>query len=302
MEDLQKRVELLESSSMAPTTSSARQSQRKRYIDFCDSYDYDPLLNSPDQIVMYIAYLSFIVVFATISNYLSGVSHFLKSNGQKGIDYTNYKIKQALRGAKRLSLPGKGQARPLYPGELLLMFGCLNLLSLDDVAFWAAVTLGYRALLRVSNICGKTHAIRFKDISFADDVLSVNILTSKTNQHAENSFRILIVPNYQSVLCPFYWVKKLIRLSKPNQQDKLFRICQRGRWSSMKQSWFSRKFRAVTIQAGLGPGYSTHSLRRGAASHIWVWTTKFDTATWPFLKFDMRHGALVTRQEGGNQK
>ena len=30
----------------------------------------------------------------------------------------------------------------------------------------------------------------------------------------------------------------------------------------------------------------------------WVWTTKFDTATWPFLKFDMRHGALMTRQEG----
>ena len=32
----------------------------------------------------------------------------------------------------------------------------------------------------------------------------------------------------------------------------------------------------------------------------WVWTTKFDTATWLFLKFDMRHGALVTRQEGEN--
>ena len=22
---------------------------------------------------------------------------------------------------------------------------------------------------------------------------------------------------------------------------------------------------------------------------LWVWTTTFDTATWPFLKFDMRH-------------
>ena len=33
----------------------------------------------------------------------------------------------------------------------------------------------------------------------------------------------------------------------------------------------------------------------------WVWTTKIDTATLPFLKFDMRHGALVTRQEGVNQ-
>ena len=33
---------------------------------------------------------------------------------------------------------------------------------------------------------------------------------------------------------------------------------------------------------------------------LWVWTTKFDTASWPFFKFDMRHGALVTQQEGEN--
>ena len=30
----------------------------------------------------------------------------------------------------------------------------------------------------------------------------------------------------------------------------------------------------------------------------WGWTTKFDTATWPFLRFDMQHRALVTRQKG----
>ena len=30
----------------------------------------------------------------------------------------------------------------------------------------------------------------------------------------------------------------------------------------------------------------------------WGWTTKIDSATWPFLKFDMRHGHLSDMRHG----
>ena len=53
-----------------------------------------------------------------------------------------------------------------------------------------------------------------------------------------------------------------------------------------------KRFRAICMK---------HNFERDVnVLKAWVWTTKFDTATWPFLKFDMRHGALVTRQKGEN--
>ena len=51
---------------------------------------------------------------------------------------------------------------------------------------------------------------------------------------------------------------------------------------------------------GAGPYLLTYQHLNRLNTTQWVWTTKIDMATWPFLKFDMRHGALVTRQEGGN--
>ena len=85
--------------------------------------------------------------------------------------------------------------------------------------------------------------IRYKDISFVNGVLHVKILTSKSNQFAEKSFEIVIVPNLHSMLCPVYWVKELFRLSKPDPEDKLFRLFAGSSWVAMKQSWFAKKFK-----------------------------------------------------------
>ena len=148
------------------------------------------------------------------------------------------------------------------------MFACLNLLNLDDLVMWSAITLAFRAVLRISNVCGKSHALLFKDIELFHDRIVIKLASSKTNQFASRPHVIVIVANSASKLCPVYWLKEMLRLSRPSQGDRLFRLYSNGQWVPMTQSWFSKRFKLLSIKAGLGQGYSTHSLRRGAASHM----------------------------------
>ena len=268
LKEVEDRATHLQENSFAPSTNATRASQQRRYTNFCEDYGYDPLKPYPDQIIMYIAYLSFFLVYSSITGYISGLSHFLKTNGQPGIDYSNFKIKQALRGARRTCLKGRGRAKPLFPEQLLILFRSLNLLLLDDLTFWSALTLAFRALLRISNLCGKLHGLRFRDLSFKEGVLYLYVKSSKTNQFSEYLTRLVIVPNTNSVVCPVYWLRELIRLSNPVPESYVFRRLYKGSWRKMSQTWFSKKLKLLCKASGLGDGYSSHSLRRGGASHM----------------------------------
>ena len=120
------------------------------------------------------------------------------------------------------------------------MYHCVDILSLDDLVFWSAVSLAFRALLRASNICGRIHGVKLKDLKFVGENLHVMVRTSKTNQFAEYLSKIVVV----------------------------FRRLIRGKWMRMYYTWFNTKLASITTLAGLGPGFSTHSLRRGGASHM----------------------------------
>ena len=132
---LREREGALEANANAPATTLAMKTQTKKYLELCEKFSYGPVQLLPDQIIMYIAYLTFFIVFSSISNYLSGLSHFLKSNGQPGVDYTDFKIRQILRGARRTCPKGRGKARAILPDDLMKMFLCIDIPSLDDLVF-----------------------------------------------------------------------------------------------------------------------------------------------------------------------
>ena len=218
MSQVEERAVNLRSNANAQTTTSARKTQSKKYLEFCEQFAYDPMHLVPNQVVMYIAYLTFFVVFSSISTYISGLSHFFKSNGQPGVDYSDFKIMQILLGARRTCPNGRGQALALLPDGLMKMYYCIDILLIDDLVFWCDVVLAFRALLRASNMCGDVHGVRVKDLLFVDDNMHVMVRTSKTNQFAEYLSKIVIVKSH-SVLCPIYWVKEIIRLSDPSPND-----------------------------------------------------------------------------------
>ena len=104
----------MELNAYAKRTKSARNTQEKRYLKFCEDFSVPPLSPSVRDIVMYIAYLSFWMVFGSITNYLSGLNYFLKTNGKASINYSNFFIKRALLGLRRLSAKGRGKLDPCF--------------------------------------------------------------------------------------------------------------------------------------------------------------------------------------------
>ena len=255
--------ELLENAS-APSTNKARRCQANCYERFCDSYDLDYLPCSPQRIATYVAYLSFFLVYSSILNYLSGLSHYLKSRGKEGINFSDFCTRSALNGARRMCAKGRGKSAGIFPKELLAIFNKLNMLEINHLVFWTALTLAFRCLLRASNYCKSRHSLLVKDLSFVMHGVVVRINSSKTNQYREFSSEIPIYRNSNSLLCPISWLEEMLMLRDSNPGDYLFMTFVRGKWKPMTASWFNmmlKKFSPIT-------GVSSHSLRRGGASYM----------------------------------
>ena len=267
-EELRERVKKLKDNAYASKTKSSRGYQEKRYFRFCDLYDVDAFAPSVRDIVMYIAYLSFWMIYSSVTNYLSAVCNLLKSHGGFGIDYSDYSIKSALRGLRRVSAKGRGKARALFPRDLLQLFNVLDVSLYDDLLFWSAVTLAYRCLFRSSNVCGP-HALKRCNVKFTVEGMTVRVVSSKTDQFGDKPREIVVTENSASVLCPVAWLKRLCLIAKPHTSDCVFRVKVVGGTSPMSYSWLRRKLSDVVSKAGLsGTGISTHSFRRGSASFM----------------------------------
>ena len=258
----------MEVNAYAKSTKSARDTQERRYLKFCEEYSVPPLSPSVRDIVMYIAYLSFWLVFGSITNYLSGLNYFLRAHSGATIDYSNFFIRRALMGLRRISGKGRGKARPLFPQDLLKLFSVIDVKIFNDLVFWSAITLAYRCLFRSSNICG-SHAVKIRDILFNSRGVRVTVRSSKTNQFGDNPVNISIVEKSISVLCPVKWLSQVIKLSPMGRDNVVFNVRVKGELVAMSYSWFRKRLAEVVNLAGLsGTRISTHSLRRGSTSFM----------------------------------
>ena len=144
------------------------------------------------------------------------------------------------------------------------MFSKLDLLKINHLVFWTAVTLVFRCLLRASNYCSSRHSIKVRDLVFVSNGIVVKIPSSKTNQFNEYVSQIPLYGNPNSVLCPFNWLNEMLSLRKPGRDDNLFMLFIRGEWRPMRASWFNNMIKSVCNV----PKASSHSLRRGGASFM----------------------------------
>ena len=248
----------------APSTNRARAYQAGCYERFCDQYGWDYLPCDSQRISTYIAFLSFFVVYSTILNYLSGLCFYLKARGKSGIDYSNFVVRSALNGARRMCGKGRGKSPGLFPKDLLSVYAKLNMCRVNDVVFWCALTLAFRCLLRASNYCKSRHALLCSDLCFVKDGIIVKICSSKTNQFREFVSEIPLFANANSLLCPVAWLKDMLALRRPSSGEMLFKIFCKGRLVPMSASWFNAKLRKL----GQIRNASSHGLRRGGATFM----------------------------------
>ena len=128
-------------------------------------------------------YLSFLAEsksFTSIPNYLSAVWTLHKVKGYIHLDPSSFEIVLTLQGIRRVLGSSVKEARPATGRELPRIFSSLNLLDSQDVAFWLAVLLCFRGLLRKSNVCEVGLAILLSDVEFCDWQVLVHVRRTKT--------------------------------------------------------------------------------------------------------------------------
>ena len=238
---LERECELWDNAS-APATNRARKCQANCYEQFCETYEMDYLPCDPNRIATYIAYLSFFLVYSSILNYLSGLSHYLKSRGKDGIDFTNFCVRSALNGARRMCGKGRGKSVGLFPKDLLNIFGKLDFCDYNHLVFWSAVTLAFRCLLRASNYCDSRHSIKVDDILFVRNGIVVKIRSSKTNQFNDYVSEIPIFANPESPVCPVKWLIKMLSYRRPARGENLFMLSVKGKFKPMSANWLNKMF------------------------------------------------------------
>ena len=184
------------------------------------------------------------------------------------MDPSSFEIMITLRGIRRvLSCPVR-QARPVSVMELRRIFSTINLLDSQDVAFWLAILLCFRGLLRKSNVCEVGLAVLVRDLEFHWWGVLLSVRRSKTICFGE---RVLQVPFNilpDSIFCVHRFCKLLFKLvSYPDVDSQLISYMSGARCVRASYSWFSNRLTVTCARLNL-VRLTSHSLRRGCATSL----------------------------------
>ena len=208
------------------------------------------------------------MTFSSIQNYLSAVWGQGQVLGFPSYA-SDFRLRRTLLGIKRLGRPGRALRHPLSLDDLHSMYLEINTLWPLDLAFWTAVSLAFRGLLRKSHFTFSRHALRWRDVSLYPGHIIIRLRTSKTDQFATHGHRVLLNASPGSFLCPVFWVRELARVQNPKESDFLIRVPGPTGLAPINYVWFNYKLKRLAESIGLDPArVSSHSLRHGGASFM----------------------------------
>ena len=255
----------------ADSTVKALKSRWRKYFRFCDSYDLSPLPVDVEGMCLYITYLTETVCYVTIANYVSAVWRLHDYLGYSHPDPTCFLIQSTLRGAKRLLGSASNPALPVTPEDLVKIYKRLDMSVPSDLQFWCALVLAFRCLLRVGHITRSPHQLRVRDITFNEGGMDVTIRSSKTVQFHERINIIPVLESSSTVLCPVFYLRTYLSRSRRVPSQPLFGLTYNS---------YSQKFSSECKAIGLEGHYTTHSVRRGAASYLATFLPLHDVKTY----------------------
>ena len=140
----------------------------------------------------------------------------------------------------------------------------------------------YRCLLRVSHVVSSPHTLRAKDIKWTSEGVDISIRSSKTIQFKEKVIVVPVIESPGSALCPCGFLKQYMANARLDPDAPLFPYTYNA---------FAARFKRACREAGLVGNYTTHSLRRGAATFLasflplHVVKTYGDWASWAVLLY-----------------
>lgn len=116
-------------------------------------------------------YMSQTCTFVTVNNYLSAIMVLHRIYGHESNYRDSYYLKLLLKGLNNASPAENGPKDCLTPGQLKTMYSNIDFLDINHHTMWACLMLGFRSLLKKSNLVPTTvqdldHVVRRSDVSF----------------------------------------------------------------------------------------------------------------------------------------
>lgn len=147
-------------------TLATRNSQWRKYIEFCSSMSLQPVPAEPLTVARYLVKLSSSCKYNTINNYLSAICVLHRYYGYPAEFRDFFLIKMVLSGIKSRYGAAVTPKVSLSLNQLRLMYSLLPNTELNEI-LWTVLIFSFRTLLRKSNIVpcpNTTHTLRRSDI------------------------------------------------------------------------------------------------------------------------------------------
>ena len=253
---------------VSSNTAKARDSSLNSYLKFCELYNLSPFPTTPYQASLYCTYLSTCVSPSTVSNYISGVWYHQKMLGFQDHS-SNFMLKQTIKGIHRSSSHIPPSKDVILPVHLVQMYTLLNHSNLNDLMFWLATLLGFRALLRKCHFTLSPHSLQFRDVELLDSGLKLTIRSSKTDQLGSKPSHVFVTKVANHIFCPMYHLTKILSFPQFSPHDHLFQVVYKGKLVPMSYNYYRARLSEVGKASGLNiQNLTPHSLRHSGATYL----------------------------------
>lgn len=263
-------------SAWAPSTLKTRNSQWGKFLDFCMDNRLVPLPALETTVARFLFFMSQSCTFTTVNNYLSAIMVLHRFFGFEANYRESYYLKLLLAGIDTNSSAGRGPKDCLSPSQLKTMYSNINFNDINHHTMWACLMLGFRSLLRKSNLVpvsaqDLSHVVRRSDVYFTSDGLRLTVRSSKTRSRNDND---LVIPISFTRNAPCFCAASMlathISRSPRQPEDPLFyKLDKLGRYTPLlyKDLLCFIKGLAPCIQKK-SSDLGTHSLRRSGATFL----------------------------------
>lgn len=272
---LDQQLDLVIRSAWADSTLRTRNSQWKRYIDFCQSNDLVPIPGEIITVARFLVHLASNCKYTTCNNYLSAIVGLHKFFGADSSFRDSFVIQLVLKGLGLRLGKNVSQKVGLTPSELVQIHSKLDFSDINTITKWSALVFSFRTLLRKSNIVQTSYKdqgmiVLRSDITFNSTGLLVNVRKTKTVQSNEYVLQIPVCFTDCNGLCAASMLAAHLGRTSHIREGPLFLILTKnGEWKPLLYSELLRFLKEIVTLIGLSPEtVGLHSMRRSGAAYL----------------------------------
>ena len=274
LESLDKEVSGAIGAAWSESTLKTRNSQWKKFIEFCHDNDLQPMPASHNTVARFMVFLARTCKYSTVNNYMSAVTRLHEFYGHDMDFRGSFLLKLVMAGIKRQLGDAVSQKMPLTPSQMRDIYAHLDMTDWNVATMWAALIFSFRTLLRKSNIVpdslsSQNHVVTRGDIVRQADRITVRVSSTKTLKYRE---RVLEIPLFKVSSAPFCVVSQLERhldLTREVKDGPLFLLKAGDRLTPLLYRDLLKFIKTCVSLIGLSPeDVGLHSMRRSGAGFL----------------------------------